>query len=541
MEIDRKLFTERKWAFILIGMVTFFIPMFYFWADNINMHDKCMAGLTCFVIFIALCTIDLFLKNKGEKIYLSILFALSVVPNMIVWGYLYISQLCMKRDMFWVIYNTNTSESIEYFGDFISWGVISVTIIYIACGAYCIWKADSKQSLPLRKYLFLFIFVAATILTSIVLQYTVQAIPTFDFYKSGVLYWRENQIFQQEKELRKNLKMEVECTLPEADRVFVVILGESTSVRHMSLYGYHRETTPSMDSVRNELDVYTDVVTPETHTFGAMQKILTFADHKHPEYFKQKPSIVEVFDAAGFETYWISNQPSIDKWGGSYGIIAQESEHLYDLSPFKKDDEIVLPYLEKVLNDTIRGNKMIFIHLWGNHHAYDCRYPDEYEYFDHKKTHDLPGLGFRDEDMKTTIDSYDNSIRYGDFVYSSILKQIKATGKPAYLLFFSDHGEEVYDTRDAVGHHMANVYPCQAQIPFVLWRSDKYKEEMPGLVINTSRPYTTENVIFSISTLSGLKYKEYKPEKSIFSTEYTIPEKRIVRTENYEDILKKVK
>jgi len=530
----RCLVAEKKWSFLLIYFILLFNPVFYFWAENISLLDKSMAWLTVIVVGLALCCISLFLKKKGEKIYLIVLFLLSLAPNLIVWSYLYISDLYMKRDMFWVIFTTHATESKEFVGQFVSWQMILAGITYILAGIFFLVKARSKQALSIRKYWGLFTFSVLIVLASIILQYLVQAIPTFDFYKSRVLYSMENRIFQKEKELRRNLKMDVQCILPDSiNHTFVVIIGESTTSCHMSLYGYFRETTPLMDSQREELDIYTDVITPDTHTFGVMQKVLTFASHDHPEYFRQKPSMVEMFNSAGFETYWISNKAFLTKWGGSYGIIAEEAEHLYDLSPYKQPDGIVVPYLEEILNDSIQGNKIIFIHLMGNHHAYNSRYPKSFEYFDYEKRGDLDA-DFRNASMKETIDEYDNSILYGDFVFNSILEQIKKINGSSSLLFFADHGEEVYDYRDARGHFMSNVFPSQCQIPFVLWRSETYKKEMPDIVIDTSRPYSIENVIYSLSSLTGLQYEENNQEASIFSAAYKIPGRRLVGAEDYD-------
>jgi len=530
----RNLIAEKKWSFVLIYFILLFNPVFYFWADDVNLKDKTMAWLTVIIVGLALCCIDLFMRKKGERLFLSILFLLSIAPNLLVWGYLYVSNLHMRRDMFWVIFTTHASEAKEYVGQFISWQIALVGLVYILVGIFFILKTESRNALSVRKYRGLFTFSILIVLASMIFQYLIQAIPTFDFYKSRVLYSIENQIFQEEKELREHLKMNVQCALPDSvNHTFVVILGESTTSCHMSLYGYFRETTPFMDAQRGELDIYTDVITPDTHTFGVMQKVLTFANHNNPEYFMQKPSMVEMFNSAGFETYWISNKAFLTKWGGSYGIIAEEAKHLYDLSTYKQPDEIVVPHLEKIINDSIQGNKIIFIHLMGNHHAYNSRYPKNFEYFDHKKRDDLDA-DFRDDDMKETIDEYDNSILYGDFVFNSILEQVKKIDGSSFLLFFPDHGEEVYDFRDARGHFMKNVYPCQCRIPFVLWRSEIYKEKMPDIVIDTSRPYSIENVIYSISTLSGLKYEGNNQKESIFSKEYIVPEKRLVGREDFD-------
>ena len=538
--MNSKLFLEKKWAFVLIFFILFFNPVFYFWADNINTKDKCMACVICLMLGLALSGIDLFLKKRGEKIYLSILFLLSIAPNLIVWSYLFISNIYMKGDMFWVIFNTNASESEEYFDQFISWQIILISAVYILSGIFFIVKTRSKHYISIKKYWALFTFFVSFVVLSIVSQNFVQAVSAFDFYNSWVGFWNENRKYEQGKELRNSLLTDVECALPDStNRVFVVLIGESMSACHISLYGYFRETTPVMDSLSQELDVYTDVVTPDTHTINVMKKVLSFADSSHPEYYTQKPSMIEMFNAAGFETYWISNHEFISKWGGNYGAIAQEAKHIYNLNPFKKPDEILLPYLYEALHDGITGNKIIFVHLMGSHHIYKCRYPENFEYFNYKERGDLDN-DFRDDDMKRTIDEYDNSIRYTDFVFGSAFKQVKDLNISSCLLFFSDHGEEVYDTRNKSGHFMANVYPCQCKIPFILWRSEKYKEEMPELVIDTFRPYSIEDIIYSLSTLTNLKYKANEPEKSIFSPEYKIPEKRLVGEENYDDILRKL-
>ena len=531
----KKIITEKKWAFILIYFILLFNPIFYFWADNINLKDKSIAWLTCLIVGLALCSIDLFLKKRGEKIYSGILFTLSLAPNIIVWSYLYLSDLYMKRDMFWVIFGTNMSESVEYFDQFINWQVILVSSLYVLTGIFLWIKVCSKHSLSIRKHWFVFSFSISIVFLGIILQYLVQAIPTFDFYKSSFLFVNENRNFQKEKELRKNLVMDVQCALPDSiPHVFVVVLGESTSTFHMSLYDYFRKTNPLLEAKKDELNIYTDVVTPDTHTIGVMKKVLTFADYDHPEYYTQKASIVELFNAAGFETYWISNQEFLSKFGGSYGAIAKEAKHVYDLSILKKHDEITLPYLGEVLNDSVTANKIIFIHLMGSHHSYNCRYPSKFEHFNYVERGDLTEKEFLNNSMRKTIDEYDNSVLYGDFIVSSIIDQVKGKNASSFVLYFSDHGEEVYEFRNARGHFMSNVYPYQSLIPFILWRSESYKAEMPELVIDTSRPYSIGDVIYSLSTLSGLEYDENDQERSIFSPEYKIPEKRMIGEEDYD-------
>jgi heptose-I-phosphate ethanolaminephosphotransferase len=535
------LLAKKKWAFCLIFFLLLINPVFYFWADDITLKDKCIWWIACVAVGLAFSGIDLFLKKRTERFCLCILFLLSIVPNAVVWSYLYLSSIYMRRDMYWVIFNSHATESIEFFDHFISWKIVLAVCVYIGLGIFFLVKAYSTQAIAAGKHRVLLASSMLLVLASIYFQYLSQAIPTFELYKSYFFFWIENRIFEREKEFRLQLTMDVQCHLPDsAGHVFVILLGESTTTCHMSLYGYFRQTTPLMEMRREELDIYTDVVTPDTHTYGVMQKVLTFANHRYPEYYKKKASIVELFNVAGFETHWIGNSAFMSKWGASYGVIAQQAQYIYDLSIAHQTDEIVIPPLKKILEDDgTNGNKVIFIHLMGNHHAYNSRYPESFEHFDYRESKDLTDKGFRNHRMKKTIDEYDNSILYGDFVYDSILKEIEKADVSSYLLFFSDHGEEVFDTRAVSGHLMSNVYPCQCQIPFVLWRSEKYRKENPDIVVDTTRSYSIEDVIYSISTLSKLEYEENDRSLSIFSPEYAAPSLRMVGNEKYENILEK--
>jgi heptose-I-phosphate ethanolaminephosphotransferase len=538
MNIPAPLLKEKRWAFALIFFVLLFNAPFLLWSTDMSGSAKiatCTIGL---VAGLALSVLDLFVRRKVEKACLTGLYLLSLVPNLIVWSYLCISGLYMKHDMFWVIFNSNASESKEYMQQFSSRQILAACVVYLAAGIFLLTKARSRRAVAVRRHPWLFTTAALTVLSAIVLQYFSQALPVFEFYKSYAAFKVEYFAFEKEVALRARLKMEVQCDLPDtAKYVSVILLGESTTTCHMNIYGYFRPTTPRMTARRDELYIYTDVVTPDTHTYGVMQKALTFANHSHPEYYRTRPSVVELFNSAGFETYWIANNPILDKWGASYGVIANEARHVYDVSVAKQPDEIVLPYIHKILADSSRRNKIIFVHLMGNHHAYDSRYPRSFDYFDHDRDHDLPDLGFRTEQMKTTIDRYDNAVRYGDYLFDAILKALDEADVPASLLYFSDHGEEVFDNRNACGHRMSDVYPCQSRIPFVLWLSKAYRAG--DLVIDPSRPYSIENVIYSISTLNRLQYADNDPSLSIFSSAYTEPANRMVGNENYADILKK--
>ncbi len=94
------------------------------------------------------------------------------------------------------------------------------------------------------------------------------------------------------------------------------------------------------------------------------------------------------------------------------------------------------------------------------------------------------------------IDEYDNSVAYNDFVINSIIDTLaQHQGEKSVMIYFSDHGEELYDKRDFAGHAYEKISPYMCQIPFMIWVSPEYKEHNPDIIFNTELPYTTANFL----------------------------------------------
>ena len=95
------------------------------------------------------------------------------------------------------------------------------------------------------------------------------------------------------------------------------------------------------------------------------------------------------------------------------------------------------------------------------------------------------------------------------------------------VLFFSDHGEEMFNKLNMAGHN-EDIYSKQMfDIPFVLWQSEKYKQQKE-LVFEKERPYMIDDVFHSIADLLSIKADEVDLSRSIFS-EYFKERKRIIK------------
>ncbi len=538
-EKTKEILKKKRWTIVLITFVIMFNIPGYVLADNLNASDILLAWGINLIATLAFITIGLFSKKIVEKCYLIFLFLFTLIPNLTVFSYLCVARTHMFDDMFWVIFGSNFSETNEYFDGAVSLRLLFGQIAYVLIAIFFLYKSltskSSSVALDLRQHKSLFAISLLTILLIIPFESISKVVGSIDFYKSGLRYIDEIQDMRLEAESRKSSPMDISCTLP-ANNTFVVIIGESLTRNHMHLYGYSRPTTPLLDSMKNDLYVYKDVVSPATYTIGVLKQALTFADHDHPEYYLQKPSVVDLFRDGGFKTYWISAQPLINKWGSSYGIIAKGSDHVYDLSVAKQHDEIVFPFVDKILDENTDGNKIIFIHLMGSHNTYKSRYPNEYKFFN-QENYPIPDKPYLDNGKKKMIDEYDNSVLYSDFVVSSIIKKVqKKENQSSFVLFFSDHGEEVYDFRDVVGHFIHGFSTYQCEVPFILWCSDAYLAKKQDIVFQEDRPVTTADLIYSLSDLAGFRYKDYDSQRSLFSKDF-VPRKRRVEDKTYEKIV----
>ena len=120
---------------------------------------------------------------------------------------------------------------------------------------------------------------------------------------------------------------------------------------------------------------------------------------------------------------------------------------------------------------------------------------------------------------------------YNDYVVNEIINKFK--NENATVIYFSDHGEEIYEERDYMGHGGMTPYlKYQVEIPFMIWMSQSYKEFNSQIVNsikkNLDRPYTTNDVSHTILDMAGIKFSQFVPERSIVNDAFIPREERIV-------------
>lgn len=262
---------------------------------------------------------------------------------------------------------------------------------------------------------------------------------------------------------------EVETTHP--DNV-VLIIGESFSKNHSSLYGYERKTNPCLESLLNggSLVLFTQVTAPAASTTKAFKYLMTDLTLNDPQEVKwyDKLNIIDAFKALGYRTHWFSTQAEKGIWDNLPSSFSKICDNFLFVGRYAHDD-LLLDCHDLLTADL----NFVVYHLMGQHEAFSERFPDEFCVFSPNQ----------DKDVKERIIAeYDNATVFNDYVVSSIIHQYEDSN--TLVVYLSDHGLDIFDTdADFFGHAMATEASqrhCR-DIPFMVYVSPKCSEQSPWL------------------------------------------------------------
>jgi heptose-I-phosphate ethanolaminephosphotransferase len=181
------------------------------------------------------------------------------------------------------------------------------------------------------------------------------------------------------------------------------------------------------------------------------------------------------------------------------------------------DGDVIEPF-NKALADAA-PRKLIVVHLLGTHMSYQYRYPPTFDKFQ-----DRNGVppGVRD-DQVPTYNSYDNAVLYNDFVVSSLIKDYAKSDPNGFLLYLSDHGEDVFDSvgHKTLGRNENKPTAPMYTIPFMAWASPKWKASHDwNFAGDLDRPYSSSHLIHTWADLAGLSFDELDHSKSLVSDSF---------------------
>jgi glucan phosphoethanolaminetransferase (alkaline phosphatase superfamily) len=318
-----------------------------------------------------------------------------------------------------------------------------------------------------------------------------------------------------------------------ATEIYVIVIGETSRRINWSLFGYPRITTPRLDAMSPDLILFRRVTANATNTIQSVPLALTRASPATRGIARSEKSIVSLLKQAGFSTFWFSNQERSDALSNPISRIAMEADQVSfpGDKPAKTAtdgfDSSLLTKLDDGLAGVPAGGKAVFfLHMEGSHFGYKERYPDDFSRFSDGQgaPRTLPGPQMR------LVDEYDNSVYFTDYNVRGIIDRLARCGCKAGLLFFSDHGERLFDnglSDSEFGHGFPTVSRQEIEVPFFFWLSKAYQETEPLLVArlkaNARSVAQLHNLFETIVDLTGVDYAQRDRSLSLFSDQLRVP------------------
>ena len=476
----------------------------------------------------ALVCLPFFIEPGITKVYLMIIQAIFMPLMFLELGHIYLFGVRIGLNTFYSFFVTNMRETKEFISQNIP------PILYV--GIVLFW------GLPF--YFLTFIpepsYSSSLIRTIVVIGAILIAIPficnlpkRWPKFKDGyVLNPFSNLIYHYFAYRRNYLALRkkiAESKAPAFDKInaplnqpqtYIIAIGESSNRMHYSCYGYSRNTNEFTDAFKKEILSFSGVRSQYAQTMPSLEKAISFADDDHPDLMYTKGSLIDYFKQAGFKTYWLSNQYALDERDTVITAMTMHADYnkcfnFGGLKRFEKAglDEDMLPDIQKIINNPEK-KKVIFVHLIGSHAAYVNRYPSEFRHFTGK----MPNKKLSSKNQEF-LNTYDDSIRYTDWILAEIIKKLKTQKGINYLLYFSDHGEDVFDTvtTKLLGHSELANEPMTS-VPLRIWLSKELEKARPDIrqrATHLNKPYKLEDLIHTIIDISSLSNKDYNPKKSI--------------------------
>lgn len=508
-----------------------------------------LIGLVCAALFKSSVLTALYVVCRNRfvfRIFVIILIAIFCILSILNGGCWLFYGFGISRKLFTIIAETNAAEVGEFIPELVDKFLVLVRsiwfwIFFIMFLSAWILIPKISQKLLIR---------SVGIVSAVGFFYLIYVFTTADFgrtdhsiyarsYRCVANYMRDREVVRELQTKKRPLPHPESLFSFRAAERIVVIIGESASRDHLSLYGYPLPTSPRLDTISNGLYKFDDAIASSTSTAQNMPRLISFmTDEPGGKEWYEYPSLLQIFHQLGYQTYWLSNQEYSGKWSNLSSILSADADVVKYVGSIDSEDhylvrhdDILLPEWQKavVSNDSLQ---LIFIHLMGSHFQYAHRFPDYGKHFVANDIKSKLPRKWLDEKKAGIIADYDNSILFTDSIISVVMDGVRDSKQPTLVVYFSDHGENVYDDRDYRGRD-----PKYVKVPFVIYANDEYRRENPDIITDIekarSNSFSTSELPQMLLHLSGTKYIFYDSIRDPISPHFE-KRKRYVDDEPYD-------
>lgn len=506
---------KLKWKHIvcetLIALMwTVLTPLLYSFAyGKSNIPEDMAAG--CYVFFL-LITLKWYLRRYLPQVLAhGLVFLLqltALLPPLFNAIYFAIYKHPLSINAMMAILQTNPSEAKEYLVS-IPFYIYTILLLTLLSFVY-LYKKQLNTEKPcyhyenhsLAKMAIIIVLIPSIAILSIFKVFANTKV--FDSAYQAYNYFSTSAFYRDTRtELLHDLHVTKKVFMQKPHTIILVI-GESASKDYMHAFTKIKEnTTPWLSKNKDNFILFSNAYSCAYSTIMSLQHALTAANYYNQKSFTECLSIIDMAKAAGYKTYWFSNQGKIGRFDTPITLIAEQSDIAYWLDSSKKYDGKLVEYLNKV---NPQENNFIVFHLMGSHTFYSSRYPDEYQIW--KNINHSGG----EEDYK-------NSILYTDKVLKDIFENSQDNLNLASFIYFSDHATDPTAIRDPDSNDFKNL-----RIPMFIYLSTEYK------AFNSDTAYLLENnkhLLFSndllynlLCSIFSIESNNFDESESIASPEY---------------------
>ncbi len=522
-------FIWLKWYYSTLNS-SFIIFIFGF--SEFLTHNYIQLPSILFTILIAI-TFTIIIKTlssiMGKKtlvlLPLLITFIIIITPPILNIVHTLIYNKTLSSITLHAIFQTNLQEVLEFCTKLNSTNYLIILLILLVEGTIILLsikkEANSIPNLVLM-------VIGLSLLLCIYKSFNHNRILSF-ISTSFLNYQEELSLLKKEISLRK-INSNFQATHFNKNETYVLIIGESQNKNHLSIYGYPRNTTPFLKNLEKNNDIikFENAFSTHTHTIGVVPFSITSAIKSNNDSVNLSPSILEVFNNAGFDTYWISNQNQAGVWDNPITVIANTAKYKYYInktvgatSESRTYDHQLLPFFDKALTNPHK--KLIILHLIGSHYNYYSRYPERFNHFPSTIPTDTFGIQSYNSCNQNEIMEYDNSINYFDSNIEHIITQLQKQKSVSSLIYFSDHAD---DSDNCTGHNWEQFSWSMTQIGSFIWNSKSYNDRYPNINSNLKKnrsKYFPNDRIFNATVglaqiETNLNLKEYDISSNIYKS-----------------------
>ena len=524
--------TALKKSFFTNFLLVYIVYLFILYSEQIafgtlSLHTNLAYIFLSLFLFGAAAFIQSKTKNRALRIVsVFMLYFIFLMPFVMSDLYCSSTSSLINKQVVDALLQTNVEEAKAYIKDFMDMELFVSFFLFIVFLFYLTAKADKeKVALKGTEYVFFNAVLLFLLFDYRAMHLYGLVIATLSDFSNQELKYKK--LAQNRVADLKNLY----SVKKEKGETYIVVIGESENKHHMSLYGYLRETTPFLSHEKGIVK-FINAFSTQVYTTGVLSKALTESDGFNKIDYLHAYSIVEIAKKAGFETYWLTNQVLKGAWDNVISVVANESDKVIGLNKgigrtveTSVYDAALVPYLKKILAKKSERNRLIFIHLMGNHNRYADRYPKKFDryqdYLDKKEFGDI----VEKEGITQRLNSYDNSVLYNDYVLHKIISTFKDANATGALLYFSDHSEDVVNN---LAHNPNKFTYAMCEIPFLVFPTRSYIRKYPhtyeSLLKNRDKLFNNAFVYDSIIGITGIKTKKFNPAHSVASDSYRLDE-----------------